>query len=148
MEQRGENLQIHLEVSVDQHVPEAGNTSELTHEIPIEHAEATELVDGAGVIRNIPPLTGDDVRRDVESVLGTKLESALHCPACLGPGIQLVERDRAQFRQRIQRLSKGRQVPTNDLDVDFTRAHDESSVAGRKPARAASIFARCGTKSQ
>ncbi len=56
VQERVQDIQVHIEIAVHQHVPEARNVAKLAYEIMVEHVEAPELVDGAGVVRDVPPL--------------------------------------------------------------------------------------------
>jgi len=70
MKEHVENIEVHVQIAVHQHVSKTRNTPKLPHEFVTEHAEAPELVDCAGVIRHIATSAGRDVGRDVERILG------------------------------------------------------------------------------
>jgi hypothetical protein len=60
---------VHAEVSVHQHVAEAGDPAEASHEFGGKDAEVAEDVNGARVVGCIPPCARREMSRDVEGVL-------------------------------------------------------------------------------
>ena len=71
IEQVVDNLEIHVQVAVDDHVAEAGHGANPCREHGRKNPEVEKSVDGGRVARNVSSRARGKVRCDVEHVLGT-----------------------------------------------------------------------------
>ena len=76
---------------MDEHIAKSSHAPKLRSKFAGEGSEASELVGRTCVVRHISALARGDMSRDIERVLGTKLEASLDCPALLRIGIEVID---------------------------------------------------------
>jgi len=112
---------------VDEDIAKSGYAPKLRSKLTGKSSKASELVNRACVVRHISALARGDVSRDIERVLGTKLEASLDRPPFLRVSIEILNGCPAMLREHAERLSERSQVPVDNTNVDNAGSQGQGS---------------------